>query len=72
MKGKQWQEAMNTRTVRQLTKLNNALVTLSEDPDIRREFRGMGLFDGFPDLLGIINETVRRKNREHEVNEAGE
>jgi len=64
MKGEEWQEAMNKRTVPQLTKLNNALIILNEDPDIKREFSGMGLFDGFPSLLGIVNETVKRKNRE--------
>ena len=65
MKGKEWQEAMSKRTVQQLTRLNNALVVLSEDPDIKKEFTGMGLFDGFPSLLGIVNETVRSKNKEN-------
>ncbi len=63
MNGKQWQEAMSRRTIQQLTRLNNALVVLSEDPDIKREYGDMGLFDGFPSLLGIINQTVRVKNK---------
>ena len=63
MNGKQWQEVMSRRTIPQLTRLNNALVVLSEDPDIKREYGDMGLFDGFPSLLGIVNETVRVKNK---------
>ena len=64
MNGRQWQEAMSRRTIPQLTRLNNALVVLSEDPDIEREFGDTGLFSGFPCLLSIINETVRVKNKE--------
>jgi len=64
MNGKQWQEVMSRRTIPQLTRLNNALVVLSEDPDIKREYGDFGLFEGFPCLLGIINETVKAKNKE--------